>query len=123
MAAADLPPQYLHGIALFNAGEFYACHEVLEEVWLQATGDERALLQALIQTAAALLHYQRHNLKGARSVWQRAHAKLSQLPPRLLQLETQAFALDLQQFFAQASPASNQPLAFPKIHLLYDCKT
>lgn len=123
MDTAGLPPSYLHGIALFNAGEFYECHEVLEEFWLQATGDERMLLHALIQAAAALLHYQRGNLKGAFSVQQRALTKLSQLPAIVMQLDTQTFALDLQRFFAQASPASHQSIPFPKIQLNYDCKT
>ncbi len=123
MKTAELPKQYLRGLELFNAGEFYECHEVLEELWLRVAGDERALLQALIQTAAALHHYQRGNIKGALSVQQRALEKLSQLPPRVLQLDTQAFALDLQRFFAQASPSSKQPLPFPKIHLRYDGKT
>jgi uncharacterized protein len=123
MATADLPPQYLHGLALFNASAFYECHEVLEELWLQATGDERQLLHALIQAAAALLHHQRGNLKGAISVQQRALAKLSQLPASVLQLDTQAFALDLQQFFAQASVLTKQPIPYPKIQLGNDGKT
>lgn len=123
MATPELPPQYLCGLALFNTGKFYECHEVLEELWLQAIGDERQLLHALIQAAAALHHFQRGNLKGAVSVQQRALTKLSQLPPDVMQLDTQAFALDLQRFFAQASLSSNQPLPFPKIQLSYDCKT
>lgn len=123
MATADLPPQYLHGIALFNAGAFYECHEVLEELWLQATGNERQLLHALIQAAAALLHYQRGNFKGADSVQQRTLSKLSQLPPIVMQLDTQAFALDLQQFFAQASTLAEQSIPYPKIQLSDDGKT
>ena len=118
MATPELPPQYLHGLALFNAGEFYECHEVLEELWQQATGHERQLLHALIQTAAALLHVQRGNLKGALSVQQRASTKLSQLPAIVLQLDTHACALDLQQFFAQASSAAIQSLSYPKIQLI-----
>ncbi len=123
MTPAELPPQYLHGIALFNIGEFDECHEVLEGLWQQATGDERQLLHALIQAAAALHHYQRGNFKGAVSVQQRALTKLSALPNTVMQLDTQVFALDLQGFFAQAAPTSNQPLPFPKIHLSYECKT
>lgn len=123
MATHELPPQYLHGLALFNAEAFYECHEVLEELWLQTTGDERQFLHALIQAAAALHHFQRGNLKGAASVQQRALTKLNQLPPIVMQLDTEAFALDLQRFFAQAAPASNHPLPFPKIQLSYDCKT
>ncbi|MBK6799580.1 MAG: DUF309 domain-containing protein [Acidobacteria bacterium] len=33
-----LPENYSNGIELFNAGRFYECHEVLEEIWLKAEG-------------------------------------------------------------------------------------
>ena len=118
-----LPDAYLRGVALFNAGEFYECHEVLEESWRQAAGDERALLHALIQAAAALHHYQRGNLKGAASVHTRAEAKLRQLPASVMHIKTTDLALDLQRFFEQATSATNSSLPFPKIHLNYDDKT
>ncbi len=53
MPEEGLPPQYLRGIELFNAGQFFDCHEMLEELWLQATGLERESLQALIVECAA----------------------------------------------------------------------
>ncbi|MDB5044058.1 MAG: hypothetical protein JWQ08_108 [Deinococcus sp.] len=42
------------GIRLFNAGHWWEAHEAWEGVWLRATGEERACLQALILLAAAL---------------------------------------------------------------------
>jgi Domain of unknown function (DUF309) len=36
---------------LFNAGKYFECHEVLEEIWLNSQGVEREFFHALIQMA------------------------------------------------------------------------
>ncbi len=59
---------FVRGIELFNAGRYFESHEVLERVWLLAEGTDKAVLQGLIQAAAALLHLERGNLVGARSM-------------------------------------------------------
>jgi hypothetical protein len=45
------------GLAYFQAGYFWECHEVLEAVWMQTPegSTERALVQAVIQLANARL--------------------------------------------------------------------
>ena len=53
------------GIELFNAGEFYECHEVLEDVWRPSGGAERFFLQALIHFAVGFYHHQQENRIGA----------------------------------------------------------
>jgi predicted metal-dependent hydrolase len=118
----ELPPAYLRGIEQFNAGEFFACHETLEELWQAAPlGEERVFLQALIQAAAALHHFQQGNLKGAASLSQRAILKLRWVRRKVMQLDTRHLADDLQCFFEQA--AANTPCAFPDIHLNHGSKT
>ncbi len=80
--------QYRRGIECFNDGRYFECHEVLEEIWLVAEGEEKAFLHALIQLAAALHHHQRGNHKGARSVYARARRILEALPQQMMQIET-----------------------------------
>ena len=60
-------PQSLfrQGIELFNRGEFYDCHEVLEEVWTPTKQPERWFLQSLIHFAVGFYHHQRDNKIGA----------------------------------------------------------
>jgi predicted metal-dependent hydrolase len=112
-----LPAQYLRGIELFNAGQFFECHEALEEIWAGAAGAERELYHALIQSAAALHHVQRDNLKGAFSVYRRARAKFESLPRNLLRLDTRKFANSLDRYFdALAAPQAPTP-SFPAIQL------
>lgn len=111
-----LPPQYLCGVALFNAGHFFECHEVLEEIWLPARGAEREFLHALIQAAAALHHHQRGNRKGAAGVYGRARGKLAKSPGRIMGVDTRAFARELEEFFAAASEGRG-PAPTPRIRL------
>jgi len=114
----DLPAQYLRGIELFNAGRFFESHEAFEEIWLASEGAERELLQALIQSAAALHHLQRGNLKGASSVFRRARRKLATLPRNILLLDTRDFAVQIERFFDAVSNRRDPSPSLPKIRLL-----
>lgn len=61
----DSPTLFDEGIELFNRGEFYDCHEVLEEVWTPTRQPERWFLQSLIHFAVGFYHHQKDNPKGA----------------------------------------------------------
>ncbi len=77
--------QKLHeGIELFNSGQFFECHEVLEEVWNELQGDERRWMQGIIQVAVALHHHGTGNRAGAKSLLARAAAKLADAPADML---------------------------------------
>lgn len=66
---------------LFARGEFRAAHELWEEAWRAAApGAERLRLRALAQAAAACLHAERGNAKGARSLAARALEALESAP-------------------------------------------
>jgi hypothetical protein len=55
------------GIALFNGGLFFECHEYFEGIWRTAPPDEKAFYQGIILIAAGLYHYEKGNLHGART--------------------------------------------------------
>ena len=71
---------YERGLELFDAGEFFDAHEVLEDVWRAAPAEEKKFLQGLIQLAVGLHHYSRGNLAGARSLLARGNRNLSAYP-------------------------------------------
>jgi len=58
-------PRFAQGVALFNAGDWYACHDVFEELWHECQGPSRKALQGILQIAVSQLHLQRGNLRGA----------------------------------------------------------
>jgi len=67
------------GINLFNQERFWEAHEALEEIWHPATGVERDIIQGLILTAAALVHYQKNEKTVCVSILERAIEKLGKL--------------------------------------------
>lgn len=62
-------PRFLKGIELFNEGEFFECHDELEEVWTETIGPEREFYQGLIHAAVCLFHFEGTNLGGARKMY------------------------------------------------------
>lgn len=43
-------------VALFNSGEYHACHDVVEELWYGAEGPARTLLHGILQCAVGFHH-------------------------------------------------------------------
>jgi len=76
------------GIELFNAGEFYECHEVLEDVWRPCQGEERFFLQALIHYAVGFYHHQRGNPLGAELQLRKGLRKLAGYLPAFQGVDT-----------------------------------
>lgn len=62
----DAPPQIFDAARLFNAGQYWECHEVLEEVWLETPYPQRFFWSALIKLAVGMHHAARRNPHGAR---------------------------------------------------------
>lgn len=81
MVGVGLPAEIVHGIQLFNAGEFYEAHEVMEKAWRATPGDERLFYQGLIQAAVALWRVQRGDAQIALTMCSRALPKLELFRP------------------------------------------
>jgi hypothetical protein len=83
----EYPQHYLEGITLFNRDQFWHAHEAWEDAWKAETDPEiRLFYKGIIQTAAALVHWQKGNPKGLHRNWAKARGKLSQLPAVLMSL-------------------------------------
>jgi hypothetical protein len=59
-------PTLQAAINKFNTGDYYACHEFLEALWMDETDPRRDLYKGILQIGIGLLHLQRGNLNGAR---------------------------------------------------------
>ena len=70
-----------HGVELFNAGEFWECHEALEPLWMAATGLEKEFYAGVILLAAAL-HKARKmdSSRGGRRNYAKALVHLALVP-------------------------------------------
>ncbi len=107
------PDFYQQGIDLFNQGRFFECHEAWEEIWKRADGAAKLFYQGLIQAAVAILHAQRGNFQGARSLYEKASAKLDPIPHEHMGLAIGELRVALRRFIEFASRADGRPLPAP----------
>ena len=114
---------YTHGIANFNACRFWEAHEHWEACWRTVGEPDATFYKAIIQTAAALVHWQRGNPRGLWRNYYKARPKLLALPPSFHELDLQTLMNDMDQFvlhrfpsypprlrYAAALPITAQPL-------------
>ena len=60
-----LPTEFWQGVEQFNQQEFYACHDTLEALWMEAIEPLKTFYQGVLQIAVALYHLSNHNWRGA----------------------------------------------------------
>ncbi len=81
MDAEQKRQKFRRGLDLFNQRQFFECHEVLEEIWLEETEEEKPFYQGIIQVAAGFHHYLNGNLAGTSSLLRQGVEKLRGFPP------------------------------------------
>lgn len=65
----EFPSQQLFlAIRQFNAGQWFECHETLEDMWVGEMGEMRDFYQGILQVAVALHHWRNGNFNGAVSL-------------------------------------------------------
>lgn len=61
----SIPSDFWQGVEQFNSRQFYACHDTLEALWVEASEPEKSFYQGVLQIAVALYHLSNRNWKGA----------------------------------------------------------
>ncbi len=117
-------PRYLAGVLLFNDGCFFEAHEVWEDVWSESHGDERRLVQGLIQAAVGLCHFENGNLGGAVKLYTSSRDYLVSAGGRVMGLDIDGFLPKMERAFRPllgVKPAARDtrpdPDALPTIEL------
>lgn len=105
------------GIALFNRGEYFECHEVLEEAWTPERGPRRLFLQALIHMAVGLYHHSRGNSAGAERQLRKGLRKLAAYLPACERVDTERLEREAGAWL-RAIESGDLVLSYPQIHIL-----
>ena len=77
----ELPDLVVKGIEEFNTGEFFECHEFLEEAWMQESGRVRYLYQGILQVGVGFYHLQNGNWRGATGLLRNGTIRLKEFEP------------------------------------------
>jgi predicted metal-dependent hydrolase len=85
-----MDPLLSQGIHLFNHGEYFECHEVLEIAWTPERDPRRLFLQSLIHVAVGFYHHRRGNPVGAIRQLRKALRKMAAYLPSCEGVDTAA---------------------------------
>ena len=88
--------RFKKGLELYWQGEYFECHEVIEELWLETPVDDvyRDLYKGVIQAAAAIYQKQRKILSGAEGLYKTSLSYLEKYRPQSLGLDVDGFIND-----------------------------
>ena len=86
-APEEVPELVLKGIEEFNKGEFYECHEYLEEAWMQEPRRVRFLYQGILQVGVGFYHQQNGNWRGATGLLRNGTQRLKEFEPETLGID------------------------------------
>lgn len=126
---------FWQGVSQFNNGEYYACHDTLEALWMDSIEPEKTFYQGILQIAVALYHLGNQNWRGAVTLLGEGINRLRYYQPdyaeidvdrliadswQLLNAVQQFSAVDLSEFVENLKLNQNQTLSLPKIVKLTD---
>ena len=111
-----MDPLLERGIALFNHGEYFECHEVLEAAWTPERGARRLFLQSLIHMAVGFYHSERGNRTGAQRQLRKGLRKLAEYLPACERVDTARLESEVL-VVLEAIEAGSTVSSYPRIHL------
>ncbi|MBG1261815.1 DUF309 domain-containing protein [Nostoc commune] len=126
-----MPQEFWQSVEQFNSGEFYACHDTLEALWIEAGEPEKTFYQGILQIAVALYHLENRNWRGAVILLGEGSNRLRRYPSSFggvdvdeLLSQSAVLLTTLQQIgqdlITSGNLGENQVLSLPKIVLTTD---
>ena len=103
------------GLRCYRNGKFFEAHEHWEAVWLRSAEPEKTFLQALIQTTAAMHHYQRGNFTGTASLLRGALRRLGPYPAEFGGVAVEQLRQNIRVWLRALEQNQSAKLAFPTI--------
>jgi uncharacterized protein len=94
--AEIMPLEFWQGVEAFNDREFYACHDTLEALWMEALEPDKTFYQGILQIAVALYHLSNQNLRGAVILLGEGSNRLRRYQPTYAEI-------DIEEFVAQST--------------------
>jgi predicted metal-dependent hydrolase len=104
-------PLYLAYLIYFNRDrDYFECHEVLEELWLEQQRDP--LYKALLQVAVGLYHFRNANVRGGRIMMKQSYEVLRGYPAVTLGIDLAGLVRDVGEYAARLETYNEQPFAY-----------
>ena len=115
----EMPPEELQkAIEQFNGGDWFECHEILEELWVGEKGELRYFYQGLLQIAVALHHWRNGNFKGALNLLQGGGDLLSLVSPACQRIDVARLIADAGKAHDELTALGEERMSQLGLHLI-----
>lgn len=85
----QIPPEFWQAVEQFNRQDFYACHDTLESLWMEAVETEKKFYQGILQIAVSLYHLSNHNWQGAAILLGEGLSRLKPYQPNYFEINVE----------------------------------
>jgi len=106
-------------IEQFNQQDFYACHDTLEALWMEAIEPDRTFYQGLLQMAVGLYHFSHENRRGAAILLGEGMGRLQSYKPEYQEVNIAALLTEGQTWLhwiqTHQDLSSTPPFSWPQI--------
>lgn len=87
--SSSIPQEFWQAVEEFNQADFYACHDTLESLWMEAAEPEKKFYQGILQIAVALYHLSNHNWQGAAILLGEGMSRLKTYQPTYFEINVE----------------------------------
>jgi uncharacterized protein len=109
-------PLYIDFLYYFNVEQdYYECHEVLEELWLEE--GREWFYQGLLQVAVGLYHFQNDNLGGAIKMLTAALEKLEDYPDEWMGIQLEQLRSESKEYLVKLREFKDKPFSFTPLRI------
>jgi uncharacterized protein len=123
---ADITPEeLLVAVDQFNRGDWFGCHETLEELWAGEKGEMRDFFQGILQVAAALHHWRNGNFRGAVILLEKGGGLLRRVPTECQGVDVDGVVVSADRLLAALASLSEErmaeldPALLPKLRFIH----
>ena len=90
-----LQDSFNYALNLFNDQKWYEAHDVFEEIWNNLDGDERQIIQGILQVSVSQFHLSKGNLNGATILLGEGLGRIKNRTHIDLGIDLQSFSISL----------------------------
>ena len=89
----EIPEEFWAGVDQFNQQHYYACHDTLEALWIEADQADRGFYQGILQIAVGLYHLSNENWRGSVILMGEGINRLHSYLPSYAEIDVESFVV------------------------------
>ena len=89
----EIPEEFWAGVDQFNQQHYYACHDTLEALWIEADQADKGFYQGILQIAVGLYHLSNENWRGSVILMGEGINRLQSYLPSYAEIDVESFVV------------------------------